>query len=326
MLSALAAVSAIALSAPTSISQRLGAVTLELVMDGRFVGWAKQVPSPSKDMVLKGKKILQNFTGGAPDGGQIPMEEMTLMAPEWYTWTHTCMKGDFSRGIRDSRPKRLYDSSDPRKDITINVYDQAGRLTSSRTLKNAYVTAVKFPTLDASSKDPVSFQFNLATDEEIAVEKPPAQRAGVVPKTRHWVAGNFNFELGNLPCKKVMKVDAITIKQTTASADASRIGTVRSAGKADAPVTLTTLRVTIDQSDSAAWVRWANEAATGDAEPKEGTITLLGPDDGTQAMHIEMKKVMVTSFSFGGSSAAEGGRALTVTLQANEMDYQFVRR
>lgn len=100
-----------------------------------------------------------------------------------------------------------------RKDGSIVIADGNFNVLRRMDFTDALVTEVTFPALDASSKDAgrvmVTFQPRMtalrAGSGKLVDPSPAKQKA--------WLVSNFRISIGNLPCNRVNKVEALTFKQ-----------------------------------------------------------------------------------------------------------------
>src|SRR5262249_3785351 len=78
---------------------------------------------------------------------------------------------------------------------------------------DALITSVTVPALDGASKDAAYFDVEFQpTDVKWSKGDGSDIRGKVGPKQKAWLCSNFAVEIGNLPCKRVAKVDTFTWK------------------------------------------------------------------------------------------------------------------
>lgn len=176
--------------------------------------------------------------------------------------------------------KASLDQGGARKGGSFKLADAAGKVQSAHTFSNALVTALTVPRLDAASKEAgyleVAFeaeqvQWALGSGEVLA---PGALR----PVTKAWITSNFKLSLGNLPCARVVAVEAFTWRCEVA-ADAIGVGRVPIAQPAK--VTVPDLQLTISVADHPAWAAaakaWFVDGQRLEANELQGRLTLLDP-------------------------------------------------
>lgn len=80
---------------------------------------------------------------------------------------------------------------------------------------------IEFPNLNVDSKDPAGIRMLTSHRELIEKERPAAFKAGaeLAKKQKMFLPSNFRFTLGDLPCTRVNKVEALAIKQQVADLD-----------------------------------------------------------------------------------------------------------
>jgi hypothetical protein len=114
----------------------------------------------------------------------------------------------------------------------------------SVTFKDALITEVTLPTLDASSKAPATFAVRISPESLRFHKQAAAPNDSVAVESKQWLSSNF--DVGGLPTGKVLKVESITIKQ----------GAAPSKPKVPGKLEFPNLRLTIGHANTAAWKKW----------------------------------------------------------------------
>jgi hypothetical protein len=160
-----------------------------------------------------------------------------------------------------------------RKDGAILERDATGKVRSRRAFTDAVISSVTIPACDAASKEASSFAVEI-TPAAVTDEKASG-KAGAAVKQKAWQAASFRLEIDGLPCDRVAKVDALTIRQTAAEPPAGGARRVR----AGATVEFPDLAVTFAAADEAEWKEWfarfVLQGRSSDADEKNGTLTFL---------------------------------------------------
>ena len=136
----------------------------------------------------------------------------------------------------------------------------------------AYITEFAVPALTASSKDTVRFSLTLRPGITLS-RKSSGKAAGLGTKaTKALLASNFKLTIDNLVTNRVMRVDAIVVKQAIVQDDT---GTVLQ------PLEIPDLVLTFPESEVAGFVTWFDDSVksnAGEKNERSGTIQMLGAD------------------------------------------------
>ncbi len=146
--------------------------------------------------------------------------------------------------------------------------------------KKAWLSEVSLPALDAANNDP-----GLLTIKFRPERTKLAPVGGKLPnqplaKQKTWVASNFRLQVGQLPCSRVSKIEALTIKQhITEYREGGDTGAVHLApGKLEFP----NLVVTFSAVDSGPWQSFFDDFVlkgnNGQADELGGDLELMAPD------------------------------------------------
>lgn len=181
-----------------------------------------------------------------------------------------------------------------------------GKPREQRTFSDALVSETTFPALDGASKDPAFLTVRLMP-EEVRFEKPDSATAPARPQAqKQFTAANFRFELGDLPCSRVSKIDAFTVKQTIAMTTGPR----RIVRTDPSGIEFPNLRVTFSAADLPKWSAWFDEfvvnGSNDDQHELSGAIVLLAPDRKQELARVELQQVGIFALR---RESAEAGRA-----------------
>lgn len=82
---------------------------------------------------------------------------------------------------------------------------------------------ITFPACDADSKDPAGIQIACSAQDRMKIPVPDEVKLkaayNTAKKQKAWLCSNFRLRIGDLPCSRVNKVDAFTVKQSVADLD-----------------------------------------------------------------------------------------------------------
>jgi hypothetical protein len=220
--------------------------------------------------------------------------------------------------------RAFFERNFQRKNGAVIAADYNYREQSIREFRDALITEVSFPALDAASKDPAFLgveiqpefaQFALGQGEKIP--PPPAS------KTKNWLRSRFLVELGGLEeaCKRVSKVDAFTVKMKAQdSTDVPRIVAP------DAYLEVGNVVLTLPLADVQPFLDWFEELVIrGNPEKeKSGALIYLSPNGKDELLRVDLSQVGIVSV--GESKADSGADSLKhfrVELYVEEMKLQI---
>jgi hypothetical protein len=252
-------------AAPAAAADARGyaASSFQLSLDGVLVGLLKSVDGGAISADVVQEKSLE----GAPKKhiAGVRYEDFTVQfLPGTHKLVHTWIADTLGQGSRRER------SGD------IKSADPLGNVKMVTTFENAVLTEIGFPALDASSKNAGHLTLKFAP-ELTTVERGRGKiEAKANTKAKKWLVSNFRFELGNLPTKRVTKIDAFTIKQTVVT---DEIGEAPS--KDPGELAIPNLKVTLSEADVALWDDWFDDFVvkgnSSDDRELSGRIVFLDP-------------------------------------------------
>lgn len=190
------------------------------------------------------------------------------------------------------------------------------------TLREAIITSVTVPKLDGSSKDAAYFDVEVSA-ERLSSGKKVAIDPAVAAPARAWSTANFRVEMGGLPCGRVASVDSFTWRQDVPRDPEGKFINPATPGGA---MKRTTLRLSIDAADQAAWTAWQQQflaASDKDAAEKSGTLRLSTADNAVQ-LAIQLIGVGFVKFSKPAAEAnSEKVARFNVELYVEKMAFKL---
>jgi phage tail-like protein len=277
---------------------------------------------------------LDGFQAGfikSVDGGSI-MAEVISQIPGPGSFTKKQLGAikyeDITMQIGLGMGKPIYDwiaqawtmRSSPRSGSILTL-DHDNEAKSERQFTNALIAEVTIPAMDAASKEAAYITIKLRP-ETVQFKK----RSGKVnpPNVTHknWLAGNFKLQIDGLDCSKVNKIDSFTVKVSTAE---DRIGDARTH---QTGIEFPNLKVTLPESHAQTWIDWHEDFVVkgnnGDDREKQGSITFLSQNKGTELGRIDLFNLGIFKLAFNENAAASDSiRRVTAHLYCERMEFKY---
>jgi hypothetical protein len=201
--------------------------------------------------------------------------------------------------------KQSFDKSFSYQSGSLTAADFDYRAQSTLTFTNALITSCAFPKLDGSSKDAIYLDVEFDAEQvRWAKGDNSVIKGDYGVKQKAWLASNFKFQMGGLPCARVATVDAMTWKCAVAP---DQIGIFREPTKHPAKVTVPDIKISVSMADYEPWQqaakKWFIDGHHLGGDEMEGSIELLGPDMQQVVGTIELKNCGFKKFSKGALEA-----------------------
>jgi hypothetical protein len=195
--------------------------------------------------------------------------------------------------------KQAFDKAFATKNGTLTAGDFNYKAQSQLTFMNALITSVGFPKLDGSSKDAIYLDIEFQP-EQVRWAKGDGSdiRAQYGTKQKAWLAANFRFEMGGLPCSRVATVDAFTWK---CAVTPDQIGIHREPTMHPAKATVPDVKISASMADYQPWAdaakKWFVDGEHLAGNEMQGAIVILGPDMKKEIGRVELKNCGFKKFS-----------------------------
>ncbi|MCH7626732.1 MAG: hypothetical protein IIC83_12485, partial [Chloroflexi bacterium] len=124
---------------------------------------------------------------------------------------------------------------------------------SVREFRDALISEVKFPSLDAGSRDPAFLTVKLEPGRINYQSSAGDLTLDSTSRSNKWLASNFRVEIGDLPTSKVSKIDSFTWKQRIVS---DEVGAFRDATPKSTNIEVPNITLTISMADLQPWLEW----------------------------------------------------------------------
>jgi hypothetical protein len=195
--------------------------------------------------------------------------------------------------------KASFDKAQAPKNGTLTAADFNYKAQSQLTFQNAIITSVAFPKMDGAAKDAMYLDVEFDAEQVRWAKGDGSNIQGKYgTKQKAWLAANFRFEMGSLPCSRVATVDAFTWKCAVAQ---DQIGIFREPTKHAAKVTIPDLKVSVSMADYDAWAgpakSWFVDGNHLAKDEMQGALVLLGPDMKAEIGRVEFKNCGFKKFS-----------------------------
>lgn len=191
------------------------------------------------------------------------------------------------------------------KTAALHAFNARREVTSARQMAGCLITEISFPKLDASDSKAMEYPFRLAIEARANASRAPALRtvptSAVTAKT--WSPSNFRVKIGGLPCERISKVDAFTVKLSRPTE-----------GETAEPNHLEMPKITfsLPAADAAVWRRRLEEQKRRSSH-MTGAITFYAPNMSTELFRFQLDLIAEASARperVGGRTA--GNTAITI--------------
>ena len=206
---------------------------------------------------------------------------------------------DITLQIDLAMPKPIYDwitaswnQNYQRKSGAIIAADFNYEKKARREFRDALISEVKIPALDASSKEPGYMNVTLTTEEtQTKVDSGKIQPA-VNTKQKLWTTASFRLEIDGVDCTRVNKIDSFTVKQKIVE---SQVGEQRIPTREPGKLEFPNLVVTFNSASGPSWLSWFTsfviQGKNGAGDEKSGRIVFLSSDLKSELAEIKLSGV-----------------------------------
>lgn len=212
-----------------------------------------------------------------------------------------------------------------RRDGAVIAADADGFERSRLDYFQALITEVGFPAADAAAKEPgyvtCKWQPEYTRFAKGSGSKIPTGK--VETRQKVFVPNNFKFEMGNMPCALVSKVDAITWKQKVTQ---DPVGDRRDYEYVPSAMEVTKLKITLGARDFDAWHDWFKDFVIdgncGADKEVNGSLVYLSQNRQQELMRVNFHQCGIFSISRSDLEAnADKLNTVTVEVYAERMDF-----
>jgi hypothetical protein len=189
--------------------------------------------------------------------------------------------------------------------------------------RDALLTEFTLPACDAGSKDSGHMSLGLAVEETIMRKGDKADLKGALNVAqKSFLQSNFKLTIGDLPCKRVNKIEALSFK---CKIQEDAVGEQRIQTKEPTAMSTPNLVVTYSAADEDAWDQWFDDFCikgnNGDDKELAGALEWLNPATKETIATLEIQNIGIFKH---GYDAATGG-ADAIRRRKAEMYFETAR-
>ena len=266
------------------------------------------------------ESVNERLAGGHPvrkHPGNVKVDDIAItcgaaMSKQFYDWLEKSLNYSYDR-----------------KDGAIITCDYDYQELVRLNFFEALIAEIGFPAVDASSKEPGKFNLKIATEY---TELKYSQGGSVLPvpidpvKQKRWTASNFRLQVDGFDCRRVLKVDAITIKQNIVE---NTIGERLIFQKEPAQIDFPNVVVTIPENEIEPWYKWHKEfVMDGKSDPskeKSGSLAYLTSDLSAELFSLSFTNLGIIKFTPDKhDSASDKLRYVRVEMYCEEMRFKYM--
>lgn len=184
------------------------------------------------------------------------------MSPALYNWISISISGGLSP-----------------KNGAIITTDVNQQIINRVEFRDALITEVAFPALDASSHEPGYLTVKIKPEQSVYQGSSGGQIPPPPPTSQHaWLASNFRLEIGDLPSSLTQQIEPLVIKRNLVS---GQTGSRQRGGPVAQPWEIPNLVITLPESQVGPFFQWYQdfviEGRNSDTDERQGQLTLLNP-------------------------------------------------
>jgi hypothetical protein len=249
----------------TSVSTRALTLTTStswLELDSKFCGFPKSI---------EGGDITGDVAVFNPPGGGIPTKRIANVR---YEDLVLAFGADMSDSPYDWIAATLSRTYTP-KVAAIVVGDMNGREISRLEFTDALLREIKFPALDASSKDAAAIEIKLTSHQVRRKAGAGESLAANTQTKKQWLVSDFRLQIDGLDCTRVDSIDALTI---SLDLPPDPLGIKESTTRPPV-LNIPNLSFTIPESAAASLIAWRDDFLINghhlNADEKNGSLQFL---------------------------------------------------
>jgi phage tail-like protein len=265
-------------------------------IDGIMAGWVESVEGGHSTSDVVNEKVGASSIQQKHIAG-VKYEDITVncgtgMSKAFYEWI---------KSMSDGRPLR--------KNGAIVACDFNFKEVSRTEWTGGIITEVGLPALDAASRDAARMTVKIAPESTRVVKGSGKSATGSQARVqKKWLPSNFRLDISGLDCRRVNKIEAITLKaKTTANRAAPN------------------LVVTLSESDAAGWNTWQKSSISGrGGNSRSGRLAFLAPDLREELFTLTFYNLGISKLTPDKTEAGSANiRRVKAEMYCEEMKFSY---
>lgn len=179
---------------------------------------------------------------------------------------------------------------------TMILADANGRAELDVSFQNALITRCSLPSLDVASREAGALTVEFMPEQVRVRKGDGSDLRGPKPPVKTWTRAGFRIAIGDLPCGRVSRVEAMT---WSCDVVPGQTGIFRDPTKYSGKVVVPDVTLTIGAADRQRWAdaahRWFIDGQHLEADELQGAITLIA-SDGSSLGTLQLQNLGFTSF------------------------------
>ncbi len=228
------------------------------------------------------------------------------MAPRFYKWLESSLKeGPVCQ--------------------TVAIADRLSGMV--RSLVNAHIAEVQFPSFEAENSTPGLMGIKLESESiDLSQEEMPLGDMGATAQV--WLGSNFRLHIGDLPCNQVKKIDSFTWSQSAIVNEERVFGKpIKSLEQVSVP----NLRLTLPMTELAPWQDWFEQLLNADGSEGEGELNgslEFMSNDGEQTLaSLDLSNLGIVGLEIlTEDETVEGEPCFCVELYCEQICFNYEKR
>lgn len=286
-----------------------------LELDNRPAGWLYSAEGGQASTEV----VQQRVAGGHPvrkHPGNVKFDDITLtcgtgMSRAFYDWIKHSLRYDHQR-----------------KEGAIVVGDYDFKETTTLEFQQGLLSEISLPALDATSKEPCKLTVKISPERTKMKFHDRSRSIRPVQidarKQKMWLPCNFRLDIPGFNCRRVNKIEALTIKQKVID---NAIGEELVFEKEPVQIDFPNLVLTLPEADAKAWYDWHHSfVIDGKSDPdqeKGGHLEYLTPDMKTVLFTVKFHHLGIIKFTPDKLEAGSDKlRMVKIEMYCEQMEFE----
>jgi hypothetical protein len=183
------------------------------------------------------------------------------------------------------------------KTLQLTNLDSSGSVVASLEARNAQLTEMRFPALDAGSKGPLRLTLVFVA-EQIRAATTTATTTPTARRTAAPSVSNFQINIAGLNTSRLSRIEPFIIKRVLPS---DNIGVLRQPTAQSNPTTFPDLSLNFEEVAPADWCAWRDDFFINgkhlESDEKDGSLLILASDLHTVLFSLQLSHIGLIRFS-----------------------------